>query len=479
MTLALATLLASIALPGNALAAACYRGSRDSDRDLVPDCWERRNGLVVGRRDARTDKDHDGLLALHEFRLDAAAGGVFGPYRANDPNSDDDGGFIKFGWVFPSLDGWEDLDGDGFVNTAERVWNTNGASALSFPILPVTGCIMVPDSVAHDGSRNVSLLLQAVLDTVPDGRCLRFQRDGRYRHDGTLKIVGRNDLLIDGNGAVLFTDRPGPLPVGAANSKRPHVQVIAGQNVTIDDLSIDGPNRSGEYRDVYESEHGFDVKGAIGLTIRNSSVRQIYGDFVYIDDTEWPIHTGIHVPTTDLLVTGNNFRVGGRHGLGVSGDAVGVRFEGNSVRRVYRSAIDIEMHLDRAISEFEIVGNTFAAFRHNWIAAGDGTATDMYFGFNTILGASMHSKIVPRTLGVFHERWVFEGNVSDTQNPADRSVFMMAQLRDFTFTGNVQPMADGGNPVFLILSEVCGINLVDNSFSGMLTLFDPAEPLPC
>ena len=476
--LVLGMILASLG-PAASAAIRCRPNSTNSDHDLIPDCWERRNGLVVGRRDHLTDKDHDGLLAIHEFRLDAATGGIFGPYRADVGNSDHDGGFVKFSWEFPTLDGWEDLDGDGFVNTAERVWRTNAASANSHPTLPVTGCVVVPASVAHDGSRNVSLLLQAVLDTVPDGGCLRFRPNGRYRHNGTLTITGRNDLTIEGNGAVLFTNRPGRLPAGAANTKRPHVKVIAGQNITIDDLSIDGPNSSGAYHEIYESEHGFDVKGAIGLTIRNSSVRQVYGDFVYVDDQEWPIHTGVRVPTTDLLVTGNSFRVAGRHGLGVSGNAVGVRFEGNSVNRVFRSAIDFEMHLDRAVSQFSIVGNTFRGFRHNWIAAGEGAVTDLYLGFNSILGDSMHSKIVPRTVGVFHEGWVFEGNVSDTQNPGDRYVFFLARSRNFTFIANVQPMAEGGAPPFTIYSEVCGITLIDNSFSGAQSMFDPAEPPPC
>ena len=476
--LVLVTILATVG-PAASASIRCRPNSTNSDHDLIPDCWERRNGLVVGRRDHLTDKDHDGLLAIQEFRLDAATGGIFGPYRADVANSDHDGGFVKFSWEDPTLDGWEDFDDDGFVNTAERVWRTDAASALSFPTLPLTGCVMVPGSVAHDGSRNVTLLLQAVLDTVPDGGCVRFQPNGRYRHNGTLRIRGRNDLTIDGNGAVLVTDRPGPLPAGAANSKRPHVQVIAGQNVTIDDLSIDGPNRRGEYEEAYESEHGFDVKGAIGLTIENSSVRQIYGDFVFIDDTEWPIHSGIRVPTTDLLVTGNDFRVTGRHGLGVSGNAVGVRFEENMVRRVFRSGIDFEMHPGRAVSQFEVVGNTFRDFRHNWIAAGEGAVTDSYFGFNMILGDSMHSKMAPRTVGVFHDGWVFEGNVSDTPNPGDRSVFTMARLRNFTFIGNVQPMADGGAPVFFIYSDVCGITEADNSFSDLPSLFDPAEPPPC
>ena len=103
----------------------------------------------------------------------------------------------------------------------------------------------------------------------------------------------------------------------------------------------------------------------------------------------------------------------------------------------------------------------------------------MYLGFNSILGDSMHSKMAPRTVGIFHAGWVFEGNVSDTQNPGDRSVFTMARVRNFTFIGNVQPMADGGAPVFFIHSEVCGITQGDNSFSDLPILFDPAEPPTC
>ena len=205
--LVLGMVLATLGPPAASAAVLCRPNSRNSDHDLIPDCWERRNGLVVGRRDHLSDKDRDGLLAIQEFRLDAATGGIFGPYRADVANSDHDGGFVKFSWEYPTLDGWEDFDGDGFVNTAERVWRTDAASALSFPTLPAAGCVMVPGSVAHDGSKNVTLLLQAVLDTVPDGGCLRLRPDARYRHNGTLKIRGRNDLMVDGNGAVLFTDQ--------------------------------------------------------------------------------------------------------------------------------------------------------------------------------------------------------------------------------------------------------------------------------
>jgi hypothetical protein len=477
----LALVLVATLGPAAAATVGCHATSTDSERDGIPDCWERRNGLVVGTRDHLTDKDHDGLLAIQEFRLDAATGGIFGPYRANVGNSDDDGGFVKFAWVEPTLDGWEDFDGDAFVNTAERAWRTNAAIVGSHPELPETGCVAMPGGVAHDGSRNVSLLLQAVLDTVPDGRCLRLHADGRYRHDGTWRIVGRNDLTIDGNGAVLFTNLQPHLPPGAAKSKRPHVQVIAGQRVTIENLGIDGPNSSGTYRDIFETDHAFDVRGATDLTIQNSSARQVYGDFVYVDDTGWPIHSGISVPTTGLLVSGNTFRVAGRHGFCFAGNAVGVRLEGNLVQRVHRSGIDFEFNPGRTASHVEIVGNTFRDFWLNWIAAGLGRATDVYVGFNQIEGDSMHLKMGPRNQDTptVHERWTFEGNVSDTEHRGNRSVFFLHHVWGATFIGNVQPMYAGSSGRVFELFDTCGISLIDNTFTGYQVLFDPSEPPPC
>jgi hypothetical protein len=69
--------LALLALPTAAMAS-----SRDSDRDGMPNRWEKSHGLKVHKADARGDKDHDGLKNLAEYRL------------GTDPrnaDSDDDG----------------------------------------------------------------------------------------------------------------------------------------------------------------------------------------------------------------------------------------------------------------------------------------------------------------------------------------------------------------------------------------------------
>jgi hypothetical protein len=459
-------------------AATCTTRSVSTDRDPIPDCWERRNGLVVGRRDHLTDKDHDGLLAIHEYRLNAIRGGVFGPYRANDANSDDDGGFEKGLWIPPTIDGWEDFDSDGYVNTAERAWRTRMGGSGSHPTLPALGCVIVPAGVPKDGSVNVTLLLQAVVDTVPDGRCLRLRSGGRYRHDGTLRLTWRNDLTIDGNGATLFTNRPGPIDRVSGTSHRSHVVVLGGSNIVIEDLAIVGPNPIPRMNTTYQSEHGFNVKGVTGLTIRDSSVKRVYADFVFVDDTSSPPGSGNIVPTTGLLVTDSNFRTAGRQGFTISASANDVRFEGNRVNGVGRSGVDIEMHPGRSSSGISIVGNTFRNIHLNWIAAGSGSASDVYVGFNRILGDSMHLKIGPRDPTLVDEQWTFEGNFSDTPHRGTAAVYFMQRIRGVSFIGNIQPMNTGGRGRVFEIHEVCGLDLVDNTFTNYEVLYYPTGPPP-
>jgi hypothetical protein len=72
---------ALLALPTGAMAS-----SRDSDRDGMPNRWEKTHGLKVHKQDARGDKDHDGLKNLAEYRL------------GTDPrNADSDGDGVKDG----------------------------------------------------------------------------------------------------------------------------------------------------------------------------------------------------------------------------------------------------------------------------------------------------------------------------------------------------------------------------------------------
>jgi hypothetical protein len=105
----------------------------DSDRDGMPNTWERAHGLAVHHRNANKDPDHDGLVNLGEYKqrtrphvadtdgdglVDGAEVHRFGTNPKND-DSDHDG--IEDGDEDGNHDGvcdeGEDGDGEGFVGS--------------------------------------------------------------------------------------------------------------------------------------------------------------------------------------------------------------------------------------------------------------------------------------------------------------------------------------------------------------------------
>ena len=77
-TLLLLTALAALLVAASPAAAR----ARDTDKDKMPDRWEKRHGLKVKKKDARRDRDRDGLINVAEYRA---------KMDPRDPDSDDDG----------------------------------------------------------------------------------------------------------------------------------------------------------------------------------------------------------------------------------------------------------------------------------------------------------------------------------------------------------------------------------------------------
>ncbi len=127
----------------SAAAATCTAASPDVDGDRIPDCWETTNGLVVGKRDAGSDRDRDGLSAKTEYTVDKAwsgSGELVEVYNASDDDSNDDG----------VEDGDDDLDNDGLTNENEKEARTNLLDADTDNDTVLDGA----DDTDHDGLTN-------------------------------------------------------------------------------------------------------------------------------------------------------------------------------------------------------------------------------------------------------------------------------------------------------------------------------------
>ncbi|SNY50102.1 hypothetical protein [Paractinoplanes atraurantiacus] len=102
------------------------QAAKDTDRDGMPDAYEKANGLNVKKKDAGGDKDADGLTNLAEFKAGTSAA-----------KADTDGDTLPDGYeVSKKLnpkgnDAKSDPDADGLINKTERMLGLNPRSADS------------------------------------------------------------------------------------------------------------------------------------------------------------------------------------------------------------------------------------------------------------------------------------------------------------------------------------------------------------
>ena len=74
------------------------------------------------------------------------------------------------------------------------------------PVIPErtpasAGLVDAPASIDATGGQDVTSAIQAFIDATPDGSTIRFVPAGRYRIEGTIHVLRRTNLTIDGRGA--------------------------------------------------------------------------------------------------------------------------------------------------------------------------------------------------------------------------------------------------------------------------------------
>jgi len=446
----------------------CTPHSADTDHDHLPDCWEARNGLVVGRHDQRTDEDHDGMLAVEEYAIDVATTqdrGIFHPYRANR-NSTAGNRYD---------DGEIDPDGDGFSNLEEVVFGTDPMDATSVPAVSGPSCVTVPTTVASDGSMNVTRRLQAVIDVVPDGGCLDLSPDARFRSDGMLRIAFRNNLTINGNGALIFTNVPGRVfNKGTPASRRKNLGIQGGTNITVDDLRIRGPNDRPRYNELYEFEAGVALAGVNGAVLSNLTISHVYGDFISFSQTG-------DQPTQNVLVTGGTFSIAGRQGLAFSESSNDITVENSSFYGMGRSGVDIELVADeKVLTNVTIQNNTWSHFRFFWVSAKWGTSTGIHFIDNSLVGETMQAKLgSPDWYPNRNSDFSFVGNTSDTTLISPAPLFAFHNTDSVTVEQNVQSFGGHGSRIGVGVVNGCGYTVSDNQFVDANVDLYWANGTPC
>ncbi len=297
-----------------------------------------------------------------------------------------------------------------------------------------------PRGIAGDCSVDVTAALADLITRAPAGATINLRSGGCYRIDSTLYLRGKRNLTIEGNGATLKAVAPG-------DQNRRHVWVIGGSGIVLRNLSIVGADPTpGSYDATKAFQHGVALSGVNTARLENLTIKNVYGDFVYLGASggAW---------TRNVTVTGSTFSGAGRQGISIVA-AQGVVIDRNAIEKVGRSMIDLEPNVSTdGTVDITISNNTTGTARNFWLANG-GAGTNVRNV--TVRG---NTGVAP-TGGLV---WVY-GPMSGYRGP-----FVFAD-NTFQFWGSV---TDTGSKGGFFLSRVKGVAIQGNTVQ-----FPAARKLP-
>ena len=213
----------------------------------------------------------------------------------------------------------------------------------------------VPTSIDGTGATDVTVELEAWLQSLaPDTRAV-LAADAVYRAEKTIRLERKQALTIDGNGARLLRTEPGD-PDDSKTRTNASLDLYSGFDIVIKNLEIYGAHdrRPPQYRRDFEAQHGIDVGGVASLVICHNQIVNVLGDFVYFG-ASGTAQAGDRTASAYVDIYENYFHYAGRQAIAiVSGTDIAVR--NNWIEEVARTALDIEplsTHLDVANVTFD------------------------------------------------------------------------------------------------------------------------------
>lgn len=303
------------------------------------------------------------------------------------------------------------------------------------------------------GATDVTAALQDLLDAAPDGSTIRLGQDATYRVDGTLRLVDRHDLVIDGRGATLH-------PTTVSEDQRRTWSLVDSTGLRFANMTIVGAHPDGgTYVPAHEHEHGFGIEGGGDVTLEGVTISRVYGDCLYVAADEagaWA--DGVRFLDSTCEATGRNgvAVVAGRNiEVARSTFATIALFpfdvEPNEADPV-QGASGVAFHDDRIqapVGDYVVAANGWGPVDHLTVAD------------NTVSGVPFRMAVVPLD-GSGYRRGAISvtGNRSDTLEPDGGPVMSFRDNDDLVVRGNVQPFAQDG--LLALVEGSCRARVDDN-----------------
>ena len=136
----------------------------------------------------------------------------------------------------------------------------------------------VADGVCAINPADGQAAITSAIRSCPDGSRVSFPAAKTYHQTDSITIEGRSNLTIDGNGSTFVSSAPND-----GSSKKPNWLIFESANILVEDMTVRGNFAGGARTGVPQGNqfnHGFQIYGGAGTTIRDVSVLNVFGDFV-------------------------------------------------------------------------------------------------------------------------------------------------------------------------------------------------------
>ena len=322
--------------------------------------------------------------------------------------------------------------------------------------------IAVPDTIDPTGETDVSAELGTFIALAPTGAIVEFAEAATYRIDAGLEIRRVGSITIDGNDATLLAPDDGATadpPRRAQRSRWPRnrrmLAIVGTDQVTIRDLTIDGPNPRATFVPELEGQAGVFVARSNFVTLDRIAVREVYGDGVYVTGTSQAV-----------VVVNSEFESIGRQGIAIV-QGTDIQITANSFDKVARSVVDVEPTRNAEVRNVDIRDNTIGDYENFALAAAGGgpNVDDIVFTDNSITGGRGLSVFagVPRQprsgLTITNNRSQVPSTAAIGPTP-----LQITNYSEVTIERNTSTVTNGTDVV--TLNAVCAVEIADNVWPG-------------
>jgi hypothetical protein len=204
--------------------------------------------------------------------------------------------------------------------------------------------------------------IAAAIAGCPSGSTVMFPAGASYTQTDQIRIIGRNDLIIDGNGSTFTKTSP-----SADGAIKHQWSIESGNDIVIRNMTVTGAfipaNHNGGVRHLIpglQFEHGFMIFAGTRITIQDVTCKNPFGDCVAV--THERAGSPLVIPNTVVIerVVGEHIA---REGVSIAA-GIGVWVQDCEFTDVWSNAgIDIEMdYVGEQVRNVHLLRNTFSDF---------------------------------------------------------------------------------------------------------------------